>query len=425
MSLVPVSRQSFSTVPVRLEKLQVLHQLLIDGNLNKDVFKAFASLQEIDQTAICKKIFIQVATHSQAKRKEQMINIVKGEINNLSQDLETIKYRKSFSSQLLDSRSLSSATLPMKIWGGGWPRPIPRLDERPEPYKGQCHKLISTISRTVEETSNGWDYNGLPPYLETIRQMESGKSFTDTYLEASHNEAPATTCVGASRILLKQLKKRHGVEGMLAGMRRHGQRRPFCHAAVIVQCQDGYVLIDPYLASSKRILSLGFNQTIKPNSYTCAAASLPGADIPIQLTYNGEEVLTYHTHLANIDDLVFKNYMMEIVMQPPPPGQYPAFSACVYDYRPKQKKIIKCILISPLASKLIFKDLTVREEGPGRTTEISFQEAVLTDKLSSTLKHFYSTHPTFRIKQEKLYQQLLEFVQKAAIINQTFYGIEE
>ena len=124
--------------------------------------------------------------------------------------------------------------------------------------------------------------------------------------------------MGSSHALLKTLKAQHGVEGMFAPQRIQG-KHAFAHAAVIIECQDGYVLLDPRDAPNLRIFSIPFEQKINQENFSITA-SKPGSTIPIVVTYStpsGEETFEYCTNLANGDDLVMKHFMMEAPFLPP------------------------------------------------------------------------------------------------------------
>jgi hypothetical protein len=261
------------------------------------------------------------------------------------------------------------------------------------------------------------DYNGLPPFIKMLHQLRDGSSFLETEMDA-RGEEPGTTCVGMSHALLKQLKDKHGIEGSI-GVLRNPTHPSFCHAAVIVECRDGYVLLDPNSNPSQRIFPVSFEQTTKFGSLSFSGGA-PGSLTPIAMTLTNDkgegETFQYCTNIANGDDLVMKHFMMEAPFE----GASPAFP--VSSYYPNGKGC-KTVWVSPLQSKITLKNMTLPNTDPGRTVEISFQE-IQEGLLRSRLESLYNAgQPTFHIPLEELHEQLTRFVSNAELINQIFRDV--
>ena len=140
-----------------------------------------------------------------------------------------------------------------------------------------------TVRETVNNTLDHIDYNGLPSFNKTAKQISEGKSFIETKIDSS-NEELGSTCVGMSHALLKELKSKHNIEGMFAVERRLG-KEAFSHAAVIVQCNDGYVLLDTRSNPNHRIFSVPFGESITSECKTKTfTASHFGSATPLRET---------------------------------------------------------------------------------------------------------------------------------------------
>lgn len=286
----------------------------------------------------------------------------------------------------------------------------------PEPFNGTRDELLGPngISETVHATMDGLDYNSLPPYAKTLEQLADGRTFREVRID-SRNEEPGSTCVGMSHALLKTLKEKHGIEGMFATQRLQGAHF-FCHAAVIIECRDGYVLLDPRSAPNLRIFSIPFEQTISQDNISLTA-SKSGSITPVSVSYKYEtmeETFEYCTNIANGDDLVMKHFMMDAPFNPPDDPAFP-----ISAYYPNGKSS-KCIWVSLVHSKLTLKNMTLPKEDEGRTQEVSFQE-IREGHLHPQLKHLYDSGiPTFQTPFNALYEQLTQFAEKAEVIKQVF-----
>ncbi len=315
---------------------------------------------------------------------------------------------RSLNLQLTDSRLLPSPLSRECILAGASPRPLlgPGL---PTPYPGTRDDFMRTASETVHATLNGFDYNGLQPFLKTIEQMQNGSSLLETTMDA-RGEEPGTTCIGMSHAVLKQLKALHGIEGSLAAKRQVGHFA-FEHAAVIIECRDGYVLIEPNSNPNQRFFSIPFHGSLQTGALSFTAAG-PGSSIPLSI--NG--IAEYCTNIANGDELVAKHFMMEAPFM----GKDPAFPVSAYYPNGDGSKMV---WVSPLRSKLTLINATLAKGDPARKHEISFDE-VRQGELRPRLEQLYDKgQPSFHIPLDTLHHQLITFVENAAMVDQMFRDV--
>jgi len=354
--------------------------------------------------------------HPLAKAKTHM-----QEMQNLSMEkVQNLFMERSFKTQMADCR-LSAVTVRALILAGAMPSPQigPGLPER---FQGTMVELLDgvregetcTVRETVKRTINNISYNGLQPFNKTAKQISNGRSFIETRIDSRNEEETGSTCIGMSHALLKQLSDRHGIEGMYAVQRKQG-KDAFEHATVIVECADGYLLLDPRSHPDGRIFPIPFGPsvTIHGNTFTAAKS---GSQIPIFQT-GPEGKFEYCTNIANGDDLVTKHFMMEGPFVPPKdPSAY-------YLDGDKAGRGSRTIWVSPLQAKFTFKNDTV-EGGPERTAIISFKDA-LKDGFRPQLERFYMAGkpPTFNIDVGSLHEQLVQFVTNAGIIDEMFREI--
>ncbi len=336
--------------------------------------------------------------------------------------LQTIFMTASFKTQMADCH-LSAVTVRALILAGAMPSPQigPGLPER---FPGTMEDLLDgvregepcTIRETVHRTINSINYNGMQPFNKTAKQISEGRSFLETRIDSRDEEATGSTCIGMSHALLKQLADQHGIEGMFAAQRRPG--KAFEHAVVIVECTDGYILLDPRSHPDFRIFSIPFDHPFTIHNVTYTAAG-PGSQTPIFQT-NSEEEFEYCTNIANGDDLVTKHFMMEAPFDPPKDPAFPV--SCYYLDGDKMGRGSRTIFVSPLNATFTFKNDTV--EGKERTLIISFKD-VLKDGFRAQLERFYvaGKPPTFNIDIESLHEQLVQFVKNAGIIDALFREI--
>ena len=337
--------------------------------------------------------------------------------------MQNLFMERSFKTQMADCR-LSAVTVRALILAGAMlsPQIGPGLPVR---FPGTMADFLDgvredepcTVKETVNRTINDISYNGLQPFNKTAKQISDGRSFPETRIDSRNEEETGSTCIGMSHALLKQLSDQHGIEGMYTVQRKKGEA--FEHAAVIVECTDGYVLLDPRSHPDYRIFPIPFDKPVTFHGKTFTAAS-SGSQIPISQTDRDGE-FEYCTNIANGDDLVTKHFIMEAPFNPP---ENPAFPiSAYYPDGDKTGRGSRTIWVSPLQAKFTFKNDTV-EGGAEKTIIISFKD-VLEDGFRAQLERFYvaGKPPTFNIDVESLHAQLVQFVTNAGIIDEMFREI--
>lgn len=274
-----------------------------------------------------------------------------------------------------------------------------------------------TVRETIRTTINDISYNGLQPFNKTAKQISDGIGFLETRIDSRNEEETGSICIGMSHGLLKQLADQHGIEGMYAVQRKQG-KDAFEHSAVIIECTDGYLLLDPRSHPDGRIFPIPFGPSVTIHGKTFTA-NKPGSQTPIFQT-DPEEEFEYCTNIANGDDLVTKHFIMECPFVPPKDPAFP-ISAYYLD-GPKAGRGSRTIWVSPLQAKFTFKNDTA--EGSERTAIISFKD-VLKDGFRSQLERFYvaGKPPTFNIDVGSLHAQLVQFVTNAGIVDEMFREI--
>ncbi|MBS0621170.1 MAG: hypothetical protein JSS61_06905 [Verrucomicrobia bacterium] len=338
--------------------------------------------------------------------------------------MQNLFMERSFKTQMADCR-LSAVTVRALILAGAIPSPQngPGLPER---FPGTMADLLDgvregescTVRETIKRTINDISYNSLQPFNKTVEQILYGRSLLETRIDSRDEEETGSTCIGMSHALLKQLSNQHGIEGMYAAQRKKG-KAAFEHATVIVECTDGYLLLDPRSHPDYRIFPIPFDGSVTIHGKTFTAADR-GSQIPISQIDRDEE-WEYCTNIANADDIITKHFIMEAPFNPP---ENPAFPISAYYLEgEKTGRGSRTIWVSPLQAKLTFKNDTV-EGGPERTSIVSFKE-VLDDGFRDQLERYYvvGTPPTFNIDVESLYEQFLQFVTNAGIIDEMFREI--
>lgn len=189
---------------------------------------------------------------------------------------------RSVQTQLADSRLLPLLnTIGRRVLTGLLPSPEFGTEIR-KPFTGTCNTLTKIIHTTVEKAVAKPDYNGLQPFLKLLNQIDKGKSFSHVSID-SVGEENGTTCVGFSHAILQALKTVHGIEGTSAFV-TNTVIRSFGHAVVIVECTDGYVLIES--TENPILTSIPFGQT-RPFHKQYITASTPGALIPLTAKEKG------------------------------------------------------------------------------------------------------------------------------------------
>jgi hypothetical protein len=282
--------------------------------------------------------------------------------------------------------------------------PIEYIDSAPPSYPGSTQELINTIQDTVHKTIDSLDYHGLKPFTKMMKQINSGLTFRQIRI-ASQNEDYGSTCVGMSEALLKALKEKHQIDsGRLAAQRVATSTSPFEHAAVIIQCRDGYVLLDPRSDPKERIIQVGFNETFVHSEDITLKGAAENSPIPI-IMKNPVEDYEFCTNIANAADLVIKHYIMGSATE--------GFPISSYDSTGKAQKFI---WINPTQSTLLFKDATTTDPKK-RTQNFTYQEA-LKEGFSAKLREFMKDD--FHIPFEKLNKKIRKFISQEERVKRVF-----
>ncbi len=323
----------------------------------------------------------------------------------------------------ITEQGLQPPTVRSLILAGAAPSPQfgPGLPER---FPGTMEDLLDgvrenepcTVRETVRTTINNINYNGLQPFNKTANQISEGRSFLETRIDSRNEEGSGSTCIGMSLALLRQLLNRHHIEGMFAVQRKQG-KDAFEHATVIIECTDGYVLLDPRSHPDWRIFPIPFGPPVTIQGQTFTAGK-PRSQTPI-LQENDDGEFEYCTNIANGDDLVAKHFMMEGPFR----RENPAVPISVYYLEgTKAGRSSRTIWVSILQATYTFKNDTIKNE-PGRTVIISFRE-VLKDGCHTKLERFVAGDPpTYNIAIGSLHEDLVQFVRNASIIDAMFREI--
>lgn len=230
----------------------------------------------------------------------------KSKLKESMQDL----YEGSFKVQIRDSKLLSS-TLRDRILVGRYANLEVGMG-LPAPYPGTMQEMLHLGRDTVNQVIDNLDYNGNMPYLKVIDQLAMGKTFAEVTID-SRNEEYGSTCVGMSHEIVKNLKDKHGIEGVLA-FQRQGPTQPLEHATVVVECSDGFVLFDPRPDPKGRIFPIPFGERRHYPGFSITA-SYRGSTTPLILKDSMRD-LEHCTNVSNGDDLVMKHFMMEAPFLP-------------------------------------------------------------------------------------------------------------
>ena len=287
-----------------------------------------------------------------------------------------------------------------------------------------------SVRQTVNLTINNINYNGLQPFNKAAKQVSEGTDFLDTQIDSHNEEETGSTCIGMSHAILKQLREKHGVEGAFAAQRQRG-RDALEHACVIVECMNGYVLIDPRSFPNERIFEVPHNRSVIINGKTFTGDK-PRSTTPVIETHpyteeRPEMEFEYCTNIANSDDIIAKHFMMEASSFPVAAYFQEEHIATHYEKAEHKKagKGANTIWVSLLRPAFTFVNETLQKGDAGkRKEEIGFQD-VFKDNFPSRLKRFNQAGrpPTYNIDLEFLNNQLVRFVNNAPIINRIFHEV--
>lgn len=298
----------------------------------------------------------------------------------------------------------------------------------PEPFKGNRQALIEMIEETINETANSTDFNTLWPFLEMLRQMDNKRTFREMKIDSSNQEGVGT-CFGKTFALLKNLKVKHNVEGSLAGLRTPSKPDLFHHAVVVIECLNGYVLLDLSQNDLPSFVSISFESTLEfeyERACFYIISSKPGSLIPLTIKRTKsppEYTAQYCTNVVNAEDLAAKKFVMRANMLPI------TFWNRKVDFVNQDrsvgfacpnKALLKSILVCLDTSKIIFKDKTVTEKS--ESEEFSFT-AVLEKGFLPRLKAFMEPNyccivPGFRTTAKTIHQQIIALINQKERIKQ-------
>jgi hypothetical protein len=310
-------------------------------------------------------------------------------------------FQRSLRTQFNDTYFLRAFPYRVLILTGRYPSPI-FDDYCYTPFRGTMHELVRIIEPTVHSTIASFDYNGAQPILKLVESLERGMHFEQIDITAD-DENPASTCVGMSNALIESLKKTHGIESMFAAQKKE-KTKAFCHAAVIIQCRDGYVLLDPSSRPESRIFSVPFLKTRIFGTKTLEADSANSLCPLFETGPEGE--FEYYLKVFNADDIILKHFMMDEAFSP---KQNSSFPIAVYN---PDGSASKSIFISMLEKTITLKNMTHPKGHVNRTMVLYFHD-LLNMKLYEKLKFFYDDgHPTFHLPFDELYQQINELIVK-------------
>ncbi len=329
----------------------------------------------------------------------------------------------SIRAQVLSGRGLlhPEAMQSLQAFFYGTQDQLKTVQSSPTPFHGSRKELLKIITKTVHATLNRFDFNGLQPYLKIMDQLTQGNEFKEIRID-SQNENQGTTCVGMSHALIKSLEEKHGIKGLLAAQRLVDQYA-FDHAAVIIECSDGFVLLEARPNPDARIFSIPFESERYYNLCSrqfggCTfMAAKPGSKAPLTLRYKPhsdqpEIVFEYCTGIANADDLVLKHYTMKTSSK---------FTSIVC-YNPDGSEH-KYILIFPTESKIVLKSNNT--SGTARTQTIPFRSIHEKDsrqKLETFLEptSYVNLPSTFRTPKNTILQQIEAIASQESKIKELF-----
>lgn len=320
--------------------------------------------------------------------------------------------KRSLLLQKKEASSLKSVSLRALFSSGTYPRPIYE--------KAQVSVLSATredtlnlVSKTIHDTMDRMDYNGVQPFVKLIEHVKQGKPISELELDAQ-GEFPSTTCVGMTQAIIEALKNNHGIEASVVAQRKKGTQG-FGHACALIYCQDGFILIDPTNDPKKRLFSLPYKskELIDGKQFITRSSQdvVPIREISSQGSFD------YCSHISNAADLILKHYMAE---EPFLSNVNPAFPISAYN---QDGSASKCIWISIINETLTLKNLTYAISDMRRTNEIDIED-VEDHELVMELKKFYETgSPTFKISFQELCHKLMRFVDNIELVKEVFASV--
>ena len=186
-------------------------------------------------------------------------------------------------------------------------RPLGR-GERPSSIKESIREVAPEIGDTVHDVIASLDYDGMAPYIKFCAKLDAGESLESISLDSA-GEDRGTTCVGNSRRILKALREKEGIVGMMAILGQ-ASSEPFQHACVVLECLDGYIFIEPHPVREKQIFTVPFSSTIQVSETESITAGEALATTPIIRKYSDTHKEEHFVvNLPNADTIVLKQHI--------------------------------------------------------------------------------------------------------------------
>lgn len=265
-------------------------------------------------------------------------------------------------------------------------------------FQGTRAECCRIVQATVHRTIDNMDYDGLKPYTTIIDQMEKREKPRDAWTVEGQDGERASTCVGMSLALQKNIEKL-GIEGSLAvEVSRSGE---FGHAAIIVECSDGLVFIDNRSVQENRLFSIPFNSTFKGDGFSITA--LPKGSLPPLILDVPGERFRYYTHIENGADLVSKQYMFHATSSFIPVAVYK-----------KDGSPLKDVIVKPSESRIRLMDYRTQKKDYITFEEIRTSSSAWKEKL----KQFMGSD--FHITHKDLYKEIVKFACNEFAIKKLF-----
>jgi hypothetical protein len=277
-----------------------------------------------------------------------------------------------------------------------------------EVYPRTCDDFINRAADTVHRTVDTMDYDGLKPYIKLLDELERGKRFSEIKL-SSEDDRRGSICTGMSLAIIRNILKEHHMRCMLAG--RSMDTYGFNHALAVMECQDGYVLIDNNPDRNTRLISAPFNKTTSYSFESPAGppitfflkAGPPLSDTPLKIIYEDGRSDEICTNVTDVEDLISKGYMRG--------GLSGYIPIVVYTEDGEPRKDIK---VFPALEKVVLKDhLTNLRKS------FTFHQVLNGELTIEELKVFMGKR-VFHSKRRTIYEEIICVVSQIEPIKSVF-----
>jgi hypothetical protein len=277
-----------------------------------------------------------------------------------------------------------------------------------EIYPGSCTEFMARVAETVHTTIDTMDYDGLKPYIKMLDELDSGKSLFEMRLSSEKDER-GSICTGISLAIIRNIFHEHHVRCMLAATDDLG------HAVLIMECQNGYVLIDNRSNRAARLFAAPFNREVKcsfpeigiggdPILITFSLkAGPPGSSIPLIQTFGDGPLYQLCTNIADVEDLIAKCYIQHGISEFIPIAVYRE------DGRPR-----KAIKVSPSRNEVKLKDHLT-----GYRKTFTFEQILAGDLSVEELKAFMGK-AVFHSKRRTIHEEIIRVVSQIERIKALF-----